>query len=63
MSNYPCGMAGIRSHTVEIQCLEDNCLNLWEANATTDLGMTELDNEEDNQCPECGCCGLSVHGR
>lgn len=51
MSNYPDGMRSSYRTTIEFYCKK--CNYSWEAEAIVDLGMCDLVNESDSQCPEC----------
>jgi hypothetical protein len=51
MSNYPDGMRSSYRTTIEMHCEKCGCE--WEAEAIVDLGMCDLVNDADSECPEC----------
>lgn len=51
MSNYPCGMRSSYETTVDFRC--EDCGMTFDAPAMWDLGMVDLINEGDSQCPNC----------
>lgn len=42
---------------IDLYCQHQLCGEKWQAPAITDLGMTDLVNEEDILCPVCGRAG------